>query len=107
MAGAYQVIRELAQRALQACGGNWNTAERLIDQWLTADPALKQQLMAELLEFHIRHAITAEGRRQHQHEANLRRDALIAQEQAQETSHIVEEFLRHLDPQGPGADERP
>jgi hypothetical protein len=103
MRDAYQLIRELARKALLACEGNWHQAEALINQWLAADPAQQRQLMQALLEFHIRHAITAEGRRQQQQAADLRREALIAQEQAQETTQAVEEFLREL--QGPGGDE--
>jgi hypothetical protein len=104
MQDAYQLIRELARKALLACEGNWNKAEALIDQWLAEDPAQKQQLMQTLLEFHIRHAITTEGRRQQQQAADLRREALMAQEQDQETTQTVEEFLREL--RGPGGDER-
>src|SRR6266511_1274025 len=96
MQDVYQLIRELARKALPACEGNWNKAEALINQWLAKDPAQKQQLMHALLEFHIRHAITTEGRRQQQQAADLRREALMAQEQDQETTQAVEEFLREL-----------
>ncbi len=103
MQDVYQLTRELARKALLACEGNWNTAEALINQWLAKDPARKQQLMEALLEFHIRHAITTEGRRQQQQAADLRREVLMAQEQDQDTTQTVEEFLREL--RGPGGDE--
>src|SRR5919109_376118 len=86
LAQASEVIRELTRKALLACEGNWHQAEALINQWLAEDPAQQQQLMQALLELHIRHAITTEGRRQQQQAADLRREALIAQEQAQETT---------------------
>ena len=103
MQDAYQLIRELARKALLACEGNWHQAEALINRWLAEDPAQQQQLMQALLEFHLRHAITTEGRRQQQQAADLRREALMAQEQGQETTQTVEEFLREL--QRPGGDE--
>lgn len=96
MINPYQAIRELAQRALRSSDGNWNAAEQLMHQWLAQDLPVKQRMMEALLEFHIRHAITAEGRRHQQDEADLRRDAILAHEQAQETTQIVEEFLHDL-----------
>ena len=103
MQDVYQLIRELTRKALLACEGNWHQAEALINQWLAEDPAQQQQLMQALLELHIRHAITTEGRRQQQQAADLRREALMAQEQDQKTTQTVEKFLREL--QGPGGDE--
>jgi hypothetical protein len=103
MQDVYQLIRELARKALLACEGNWNKAEALINQWLAKDPAQKQQLMQALLAFRIQHAIATEGRRQQQQAADLRREALMAQEQDQETTQTVEEFLREL--RGRGGDE--
>jgi hypothetical protein len=103
MQEAYQLIRQVAQKALFACEGNWNKAEALINEWLAEDPMQRQQLMEALLELHIRHAITTEGRRQQQQAANLRREALLAQAQGQEIAQTVEEFLRELP--GPGGDE--
>lgn len=97
MTESHKAIWELAQRALRSCDGNWNAAEQLMHRWLAEDLAVKQRIMEGLLEFHIRHAITTEGRRQHQREADLRRDAIVAHEQAQETSQIIEEFLHDLD----------
>ncbi|HXH08442.1 MAG TPA: hypothetical protein VNP04_01515 [Alphaproteobacteria bacterium] len=96
----YKAIRELAQRALQSCDGNWHAAEQLIHRWLAEDGTVRQQIMEGLLEFHIRHAITVEGRRQQQHQADLRRETLIANEQAQETTQIVEELLREIERPG-------
>lgn len=97
MTDCYQAIRELARRAVQACDGDWHAAEQLVHRWLAQDPATKQRIMEGLLEFHIRHAITAEARRQHQREADRRRDAIVAHEQAQETAHLLEELLRDLE----------
>lgn len=100
----YQAIRELAKRALQSCDGNWNAAEQLIHRWLAEDVTVRQQIMEGLLEFHVRHAITTEGRRQQQHQADLRREAIVANEQAQETTQIVEELLRDLERPGDAED---
>jgi hypothetical protein len=100
MQDVYQLIWELARKALLACEDNWNKAEALINRWLANDPAQKQRLMQALLEFHIRHAIATEGRRQQQQAADLRREALMAQEQDQETMQTVEEFLRELRERG-------
>ena len=100
----YQAIRELAHRALQSCDGNWNAAEQLIHRWLAEDVTVRQLILEGLLEFHVRHAITTEGRRQQQHQADLRREAIVANEQAQETTQIVEELLRDLERPGDAED---
>jgi hypothetical protein len=106
MTEPYKAIRELAHRALQSCDGDWNAAEQLMHRWLAEDLARKQQIMEGLLEFHIRHAITTEGRRHQQHQADLRREAIVAHEQAQETTQVVEEFLRDLEKPGGEEDEK-
>jgi hypothetical protein len=107
MTDPFRAIRELAQRALQTCDGQWNAAEQLMHRWLTEDLAVKQQIIDGLLEFHIRQAITTEGRRQHQHAAEHRRDAIVAYEQAQETAQIVDELIHDLDePHEGGQSER-
>ena len=106
MTDPFRAIRELAQRALRTCDGHWNAAEQLMHRWLAEDLAVRQQIIDGLLEFHVRHAITTEGRLQHQHAADRRRDAIVAYEQAQETAQIVDELLHDLDEPREGGPKR-
>jgi hypothetical protein len=105
MAEAYESVREFVRKALLSSHGDWNAAERLCHQWLAEDPELKTQIVQICLEWVIRNAITAEGRRQQQREADQLREAREAEVQEREIKQTVEEFLEGL--HGQGGDDRP
>jgi hypothetical protein len=96
MADAYESVREFVRRALAASQGDWNAAELLCHQWLAADPELKAQMAQTCLEWVLRNAITAEGRRQQQREAEQLREAREVGEQEREIKHTVEQLLKDL-----------
>lgn len=102
MAEAYEAVREFVRKALLASHGDWNAAERLCHQWLTEDPGLRAQIAQICVEWVIRNAITAEGRRQQQREADQLRQAREAEAQAREIEQAVEEFLDDLRGKGGG-----
>ena len=105
MAEAYKAVREFVRKALLASHGDWNAAERLCHQWLAEDPELKAQIAQICVAWVIRNAITAEGRRQQQREADQLREAREAEDQAREIKQTVEEFLEGL--RGEDGDDRP
>jgi hypothetical protein len=96
MAEAYEEVREFVRRALAASQGDWNAAERLCHEWLDRDAALKGQIARICLEWVLRNAITAEGRRQQQREAEQLREARAAEERERETRQTVEQLLEDL-----------
>jgi hypothetical protein len=96
MNDAQQVVRELARKALLACGGNWHAAEQLCHQWLAEDSTLKEEVIRACLELVIRHAVSTEGRRLQQQEAEQLREAREVQDRQQEITQTVEEFLQDL-----------
>jgi hypothetical protein len=102
MTDAYQTVRELVRKALQASEGDWNAAEHLCHRWLAEDPALKEQMAQICLEWVIRNVITAEGRRQQQQEADRLREAREAADREQEIKQTVDEFLEGLRGRGGG-----
>jgi hypothetical protein len=105
MAEAYEAVREFVRQALLASHGDWNAAERLCHQRLAEDPGLRAQITQICVEWVIRNAITAEGRRQQQREADQLREAREAEAQAREIEQTVEEFLKGL--RGKDGDDRP
>jgi hypothetical protein len=96
MAEAYEAVREFVRKALLASHGDWHAAERLCHQWLAEDQELKAQIAQICVEWVIRNAITAEGRRQQQREADQLRETRESEAQAQEIEQLVEEFLEGL-----------
>ncbi len=96
MSDVQQVVRELARKALLACEGNWHAAEQLCQQWLAANPTLKEEVVRACLELVIRHAVSTESRRLQQQEADQLREAREAQDRQQEIAQTVEEFLQDL-----------
>jgi hypothetical protein len=102
MPDAYEAIREFVRKALIASQGDWNAAEQTCHRWLAEDPTLKARIAEICLEWVIRNAITAEGRRQQQREADQLREAREAEAQAQEIKQTVEEFLEGLRGKGGG-----
>jgi hypothetical protein len=102
MADAYEAVREFVRKALAASQGDWNAAERLCHQWLAEDASLKAQIAQICLEWVLRNAITAEGRRQQQRQAEQLREAREAADQQQEIKHTVEQLLEDLRSQGEG-----
>jgi hypothetical protein len=96
MSDAQQVVRELARKALLACEGNWHAAEQLCHQWLAADSKLQEDVIRACLELVIRHAVSTEGRRLQQQEANQLRETREVQDRQREITQTVEEFLQDL-----------
>lgn len=101
MADAYEAVRDFVRKALVASHGDWNAAERLCHEWLDQDADLKAQIAQICLEWVLRNAITAEGRRQQQRAAEALRESRAVEDQAQEIKHTVEQLLEDLKgPQG-------
>jgi hypothetical protein len=83
----------LVRQALLDSDGNWTAAEQLCYQRLAEDPVLKEQIAQICVEWVIRNFITAEGRRQHQQEADRLREAREAADRKREIKQTVDEFL--------------
>jgi hypothetical protein len=96
MSEAYQPVRDLVRQALLDSAGNWNAAEQLCYRRLAEDPILQEQIAQICVEWVIRNVITAEGRRQQQHEADRLREAREAAEHEQHIKQTVDEFLDDL-----------
>ena len=96
MADAYETVREFVRKALIASHGDWNAAERLCHEWLDRDADLKARLAQIGLEWVLRNAITAEGRRQQQRAAEELRAARAVEDQEQEIKHTIEQLLEDL-----------
>jgi len=96
MTDAHQVVRELARKALLAREGNWHAAEQLCHQWLAEDPVLKEQIIQACLELVIRHAVSTEGHRLRQQEADQLRETRETQDRQREIAQTVDEFLEDL-----------
>jgi hypothetical protein len=96
MTDAYQLVRDLVRKALLDCGGDWNAAEQLCHRWLAENPVLKEQMALICVEWVIRNVITAEGRRQQQHEADRLREAREAADRDRDIEQTVDEFLEGL-----------
>jgi hypothetical protein len=96
MTDAYQPVRDLVRKALLDCEGDWNAAELLCHRRLAEDPALKEQIAQICVEWVVRNAITSEGRRQQQREADRLREAREAADHTREIKQTVDEFLEGL-----------
>ena len=96
MSEAYQPVRDLVRQALADSGGDWNAAEQLCYRRLADDPALQEQIARICVEWVIRNVITAEGRRQQQHDAERLREAREAADRDREIQQTVDEFLEGL-----------
>jgi hypothetical protein len=105
MTDAYQPVRDLVRQALLDCRGDWNAAEQLCYRWLAESPALKEQIALICVEWVIRNVITAEGRRQQQHDAERLRQAREAADRDRDIKQTVDELLAGL--WGKGGDETP
>jgi hypothetical protein len=107
MSDAYQPVRDLVRQALLDSAGNWNAAEQLCYQRLAEDAALHEQIARMCVEWVVRNLITAEGRRQHQQEADRLREAREAAAHGQEISQTVGELLDDLRGENGGRPGRP
>jgi hypothetical protein len=96
MNDAYEPVRDLVRKALLDSGGDWNTAERFCHRRLAEDPVLKEQIAQICVEWVIRNLITAEGRRQQQHEADRLREMRETVDRDREIKQTVDEFLKGL-----------
>jgi hypothetical protein len=106
MTEAYQAVRDLVRKALLDGEGDWMAAERLCHRRLAEDPVLHEQIAQICVEWVIRNAITAEGRRQQQHEADRLREAREAADHDREMTQTVAELLEDLRNEHGGSHER-
>jgi hypothetical protein len=96
MSEADQPVRDLVRQALLDSAGNWNAAEQLCYRRLAENPNLREQIAQICVEWVIRNVITAEGRRQQQHEADRLRETREAAEHDQYIKETVDELLEDL-----------
>jgi hypothetical protein len=107
MTDAYQAVRDMVRKALLASEGDWNAAEQLCHRRLAEDPVLHEQIAQICVEWVIRNAITAEGRRQQQHEADRLREVREAADHNREITQTIDDLLEGLRSKDGGGHDRP